>query len=134
MDFLRCTAAFSVVLIHVLGPFRHLYGEIPNSDWLGAARINSIRRWAVPLFMMISGALLLSTKPPFECDHYLSKRLSKVPIPFIGLTIIYALVGGFMVEGVFNATWSLDKTIEIIEHSPNDTCLVSFMILFRFTL
>jgi surface polysaccharide O-acyltransferase-like enzyme len=120
IDFLRCTAAFAVVLIHVLGPFRHLYGEIPNSDWLAAAGINSMTRWAVPLFMMISGALLLSTKRPFECEHYLIKRLSKVAIPFIGWTIIYAFVGGFMVEDIFNSHWSMEKTIDIIQHSPND--------------
>ncbi|PKF63381.1 hypothetical protein CW745_00565 [Psychromonas sp. psych-6C06] len=115
IDFLRFIAAIAVIAIHVLGPFRFLYGEIPESDWLAAMGINSVTRWAVPVFMMISGALLLSTERPFNCEHYLAKRLSKVAIPFIGWTIIYALVTGFVAGG-----WSVQETMQVIEKSPND--------------
>ena len=119
IDFLRCFAAFAVVLIHVLGPFRFLYGDIPDSQWLAASGINSITRWAVPVFMMLSGALLLSTKREFDCEHYLSKRLAKVAIPFIGWTLIYAFVGGFFVNELITSTWSFETTLEIIKNSPN---------------
>lgn len=115
LDFLRCTASFAVVAIHVLGPFRYLYGEIPDSDWLAAMGINSVTRWAVPVFIMISGALLLSSDRDFNCEHYLRKRLSKVALPFIGWSLIYAFVGGF-VEG----SWSSAETIKIIGNSPNE--------------
>lgn len=115
IDFLRFIAAFAVVAIHTLGPFRFLYGEIPDSDWLVAMGINSISRWAVPVFMMISGALLLSTKKPFDCEFYLTKRLSKVVIPFIGWTLIYAVIAGFLVDG-----WSASETLKLIKNSPND--------------
>ena len=120
IDFLRCLAAFAVVLIHVLGPFRYLYGEIPEYQWLAASGINSITRWAVPVFMMLSGALLLSTKRPFDCEHYLSKRLAKVAVPFIGWTLIYAFVGGFYVNELITNSWSFDTTLEIIKNSPNN--------------
>ena len=33
-DFLRFIASFAVIAIHVLGPFRYLYGDIPDSEWL----------------------------------------------------------------------------------------------------
>lgn len=115
IDFLRFIAAIAVIAIHVLGPFRFLYGEIPDSDWLAAMSINSITRWAVPVFMMISGALLLSTERAFNCEHYLTKRLSKVAIPFVGWTIIYAIVAGFVAGG-----WSAEITLQTIQNSPND--------------
>jgi len=115
IDFLRFIAAIAVIAIHVLGPFRFLYGEIPDLDWLAAMGINSVTRWAVPVFMMISGALLLSTERAFHCEHYLSKRLSKVAIPFIGWTIIYAIVAGFVSGG-----WSATQTLAVIQNSPND--------------
>jgi surface polysaccharide O-acyltransferase-like enzyme len=115
IDFLRFIAAIAVIAIHVLGPFRFLYGEIPESDWLAAIGINSITRWAVPVFMMISGALLLSTERPFNCEHYLTKRLSKVAIPFIGWTLIYAIVAGFVA-----GEWSAAQTFSVIQNSPND--------------
>jgi surface polysaccharide O-acyltransferase-like enzyme len=120
IDFLRFIAAFAVVAIHVLGPFRDLYGQIPEQQWLAAAGINSVTRWAVPVFMMISGALLLSTERAFNCEHYLSKRVLKVVVPFIGWTLIYAFVGGFMVNEVFTTTWSSTESIRLIEHSANE--------------
>lgn len=115
LDFLRFIAATAVIAIHVLGPFRYLYGDIPDSDWLAAMGINSVTRWAVPVFMMISGALLLSTQRSFNCEHYLSKRVSKVVIPFVGWSLIYAFVAGFAADG-----WSATLTMQVIKNAPND--------------
>ena len=120
IDFLRFIAAIAVIVIHVLGPFRYLYGEIPDSEWLAAAGLNSMTRWAVPVFMLISGALLLSTQRAFQCEHYLTKRLSKVLIPFVGWTIIYSLLGGFMIDGVFTEQWVSSTTTEILKNSPTE--------------
>lgn len=120
IEFLRFIAAIAVIAIHVLGPFRHLYGEIPDSDWLAAAGINSVTRWAVPVFIMISGALLLSSDRAFDCGHYLSKRLSKVAVPFIGWTIIYAITAGFMVDNLFTGQWQAGVTWDALIASPND--------------
>jgi len=115
LDLLRFMAAIAVIAIHVLGPFRYLYGEVPDSDWLAAMGINSVTRWAVPVFMMISGALLLSTQRAFNCEHYLSKRLSKVAIPFVGWSLIYAFVAGFVADG-----WSITTTMQVLQNAPND--------------
>ncbi|WP_028863052.1 acyltransferase [Psychromonas aquimarina] len=115
LDFLRCIAALAVIAIHVLGPFRYLYGEIPDSEWLAATGINSLTRWAVPVFMMISGALLLSSERAFNCEHYLTKRLSKVAVPFVGWTLIYAVIGGFTGGG-----WSSTAVMQILNDSPNE--------------
>ena len=120
IDFLRFIAAIAVITIHVLGPFRYLYGEIPDSDWLAAAGFNSLTRWAVPVFMLISGALLLSTEKPLQCRHYLSKRVSKVVVPFIGWTIIYALVAGFMTGDVFNSLWDKQVAFSFLKNSANE--------------
>lgn len=115
IDLLRCIAAFAVVAIHVLGPFRQMLGQIPEWEWLAASGINSVTRWAVPVFMMISGALLLSDQRPFNCHHYLTRRLSKVAIPFIGWSIIYAFVTGFV-----DGSWQSEVTWQALEQSPNE--------------
>lgn len=119
IDFLRFIAVIAVIAIHVLAPLRDLYSETSEFNWLAAAGINSLSRWAVPVFMLISGALLLSTEKPFHCERYLSKRLSKIAIPFIGWSCIYALVTGFMVDGVFTAQWESQFTVTALESSPN---------------
>ncbi|WP_250655598.1 acyltransferase [Alkalimarinus coralli] len=115
IDLLRFIAAIAVVVIHVLGPFRFLYGDISDSDWLAAMGYNSISRWAVPVFMMISGALLISDHKPFDCQRYLTRRLGKVVIPFVAWTLIYAFVGGF--EGY---SWSEAATVKLLLESTNE--------------
>jgi len=113
IDFLRFVAATAVVMIHLIGPFRELYGQIPTSDWLAAVSINASTRWAVPLFMMISGALLLSSRKPFEAKSYMVKRLSKVAIPFLGWSLIYAAIQGIMGEG-------FPTFVKVLAAAPND--------------
>ena len=122
VDVLRCLAAIAVVVIHVLGPYRFLYGEVDGGDWLAAISYNSVSRWAVPIFMMISGALLLSDTRPFDCHRYMTRRLGKVLIPFIAWTIIYAIVGGFTdVAGVFSGSgWDSSQTEKLLLESNNE--------------
>ncbi len=122
IDLLRFLAAIAVVIIHVLGPFRFMYGEVPDSDWLAAMGYNSISRWAVPIFMMISGALLLSDLRPFDCERYVTRRLGKVLIPFIAWTVIYSIVGGFIGEtgGFADYGWNAGLTEKLITESNNE--------------
>jgi surface polysaccharide O-acyltransferase-like enzyme len=120
IDFLRFIAAIAVIIIHVLGPFRYLYGEIPDSDWLAAMGLNSLTRWAVPVFMLISGALLLSSQKPFDIKYYLTHRLSKVVVPFIAWTVIYALVGGLMLNDIYSGQWNADKALQLLAGSPTE--------------
>ncbi|GAA5188637.1 acyltransferase [Ferrimonas gelatinilytica] len=98
LHLLRAVAAIAVIAIHVLGPFRQMYGEIPLDAWFSAVAINASARWAVPLFMMISGALLLSSSKPFDAQYYLQRRLGKVVVPFVGWTLIY-LAATSLLEG-----------------------------------
>lgn len=120
IDFLRFIAVIAVIMIHVLGPFRYLYGEIADVEWLAAMGFNSMTRWAVPVFMFISGALLLSTEKAFQCEYYLSKRLMKVVVPFIGWTLIYAIIAGFMVNDSLTGQWVSSITINMLEKAPNE--------------
>ncbi|MGL4829448.1 MAG: acyltransferase family protein, partial [Vibrio sp.] len=64
-DLLRAIAAVAVIAIHVLAPYRDLLGVIPFAEWLTAVTVNGVSRWAVPVFIMISGALMLSDRRPF---------------------------------------------------------------------
>ncbi|CAH0990219.1 O-acetyltransferase WecH [Sinobacterium norvegicum] len=114
LNLLRCVATIAVIIIHVLGPMRELYGQIPVGEWLATVSYNSVTRWAVPVFMMITGALLLSDKRPFECDHYLSRRLMKVLIPFAAWTIIYSLIVGFGPDG-----WSSTSAVSTLAAANN---------------
>jgi surface polysaccharide O-acyltransferase-like enzyme len=98
-DLMRCVAAVAVIAIHVLAPYRHLYGEIPFDQWATAVSINSISRWAVPVFILITGALMLSDQRPFDPKNYIQRRFGKVLIPFLVWSCFYALFSGLSTEG-----------------------------------
>jgi surface polysaccharide O-acyltransferase-like enzyme len=98
-DLLRTVAAIAVIVIHALGPFKHEFGQIPFFDWATAITFNSFSRWAVPVFILISGALLLSDKRPFDMKYYLSRRVSKVVVPFLVWSLFYAYLSGWTSQG-----------------------------------
>jgi surface polysaccharide O-acyltransferase-like enzyme len=112
-DLLRCVAAVAVIGIHVLAPYRQELGNIPFSEWLTAVTINGISRWAVPVFILISGALMLSDPRPFDLHYYLRRRLGKVLVPFIIWSLFYAYLSGWSANG-FDGALALDT----LKHSP----------------
>ncbi|MCG3766961.1 acyltransferase [Vibrio cincinnatiensis] len=98
-DLLRCVAAFAVITIHVLAPYRYGLGVIPDGQWMTAVTLNSVSRWAVPVFILISGALMLSDPRPFQWRYYLQRRLGKVVIPFLIWSLFYAYLSGWSARG-----------------------------------
>ncbi|MGF1699805.1 acyltransferase [Photobacterium makurazakiensis] len=115
-DVLRCVAAVAVVVIHVLGPYRELFGEISSSSWITATTFNSFSRWAVPIFIMITGALMLTDKRPFELKYYIQRRLGKVLLPFIVWSIFYAVLSGLLPTGYStNVAWETLKALPVHE-------------------
>ncbi|MDC5853331.1 acyltransferase [Vibrio europaeus] len=98
-DLLRCVAAVAVIAIHVLAPYRDELGQIPFGDWVTAVGVNSVSRWAVPVFILITGALMLSDTRPFDAKYYVKRRLGKVLIPFLIWSLFYAYLSGWSING-----------------------------------
>ncbi|SFP97985.1 acyltransferase [Enterovibrio norvegicus] len=100
VELLRVVAAIAVIAIHVLGPYRHLLGQIPDSDWVSAVLINGASRWAVPVFIMITGALMLSDTRPFSASYFVRRRVMKVFVPFLVWSLFYGLLAAVSLDGV----------------------------------
>ncbi|NLS11844.1 acyltransferase [Vibrio sp. SM6] len=115
-DLLRCVAALAVLVIHALAPYRHELGVIPFDDWATAITLNGFSRWAVPVFIMITGALMLSDTRPFDLKYYLSRRLGKVLIPFLIWSLFYAYLSGWNAQG-FNGNVVEEKLAESWQHA-----------------
>lgn len=98
-DLARCVAAVAVIAIHVLAPYRNELGSIPFSEWATAVSVNSVSRWAVPVFILITGALMLSDQRPFELKYYVRRRLGKVLLPFVVWSLFYAYLSGWSASG-----------------------------------
>lgn len=83
-------------MIHVCVALVTAYGNVePHQWWLGNI-LDSFSRWAVPVFVMISGAVLLdSSKPTSEVSHqeisqFYAKRLLRLALPLTLWTVFYA--------------------------------------------
>ena len=62
MDYLRTIAIIGVLSIHAAAPYVAMYQKVDFSMWEAVIIHNSLSRWCVPIFFMISGALLLGKK------------------------------------------------------------------------
>lgn len=88
-DFLRALAIFAVIVLHFSADPAGQYGKISTSDWLSAALYNGLTRCCVPLFVLLSGALLLNPAKEVSIKELFAKRLPRLAIPLVVWSIIY---------------------------------------------
>ena len=96
-DRLRNLATVMVICIHVAAPIAHGEGMDFNGHWWWAGNFwNSLTRPAVPLFVMLSGYLLLGKDYPLP--NFLKRRFTRIVIPAIFWMLIYCFYG-YMAKG-----------------------------------
>ena len=84
---LRLVALYAVIILHVTSLLLMQCGKVSMNDWLVADFFNAIVRFAVPAFVMVTGALLLHRE--YEIGDFLKKRLVRVVVPFIFWSLVY---------------------------------------------
>lgn len=84
----RIIAIFSVVLLHVSSRVI-IWSDLGSYSWWYANLYDSVVRWCVPVFIMISGALLLDPRKEESLDVFYRKRGSRVLIPLIFWSAFY---------------------------------------------
>lgn len=91
LDVVRLVAMFTVVCCHCTDPFNFYPGTAPDIEdikFWGAAYGAALRP-CVPLFVMITGALLLPVKG--DVSVFYKKRIPRVFWPFLVWSVFYAL-------------------------------------------
>lgn len=87
-DILRVISMCMVIIVHVANVYSRSYGIIGDDSFVISLGFNTISRISVPIFLMISGALLLDRK--FDKTKYF-KRSIKFLILIIVWDIIYLI-------------------------------------------
>lgn len=87
IDDLRFIATIGVILLHTSAGMLPIYGKIPDEYWLIGLFYNAITRFCVPMFVMISGALLLSRT--YKTTDFLRRRFVRILLPFLFYATIY---------------------------------------------
>lgn len=112
---LRVAAIFVVIVLHCYAPFFVDYTTYGTKTWWGVNIINSLTRWGVPIFLMISGMLLIDTDRHESIKEFLKKRSIKILIPFVFWSVIYyintAIIRGNQVSVVEFVEKFLGKNI-----------------------
>lgn len=90
IDYLRALATLGVITIHVTVHFYGMQEIFASPGWWLANGMNAASRFCVPVFVMISGALLLqSVNSPGE---FYQKRLLRLLPPLLFWNLLYTVV------------------------------------------
>jgi surface polysaccharide O-acyltransferase-like enzyme len=92
-DYMRVLATLAVILLHCAGDLLYHF-DLKNMDlvrwWTGNIYDSSVR-WCVPMFVLLSGALLMRPNRVESIPDFLKKRMMRVFIPFAFWGIIYTI-------------------------------------------
>src|SRR3990167_4955287 len=90
-DIIRILACIGVIVIHVSDPFLTYppYFGIGGSSWWITNVINAFFRVSVPLFVVLSGYLLLDTTRSLNIKSFYKRRFVRVGIPTLFWLVFY---------------------------------------------
>lgn len=91
LDHAKIAAIFAVLMVHVADSFLRQY-TFGSEYWWIAHIYSSAIRWCVPVFVMVSGALLLDPTKKESVATFYRKRLSKIMIPTIFWSLFFVFI------------------------------------------
>lgn len=111
LDYLRVIALLGVVTGHIAADFYRMYGEVSMADWWLSNMINASMRFVVPVYVMVSGALLLGRS--WSMDEFYKKRAVRLIPPLLFWNLVY--LGIYVYEGMDMRTllWTLKALIMV---------------------
>lgn len=96
-DFLRVICTIAVILIHVSSSYKNAYmdasafGRLYTDNLLATCVYNVIPRFAVPCFVMLSGAFILADDRNANYYAFWNKKIRKTGIPTLIFSCGYTL-------------------------------------------
>ena len=91
-DVIRACAIIAVVVTHVVMGVQHLVTKSDSLAWWIINVYTVFARPAVPLFIMVSGALLLDVRKTENAATFYRKRALRVLVPFVLWSMVYLLL------------------------------------------
>jgi surface polysaccharide O-acyltransferase-like enzyme len=91
-DVAKIVAIFGIVTIHVAAPASEGFHVLSGRVWAAAVVVETATRWSVPLFVMVSGMLLLTDGTARQNPlAFYRRRAHRIAIPLIVWTLLYRL-------------------------------------------
>lgn len=106
LDTLRAIATLGVIIIHVSSPLVNMaYGKNMGDWWIGNI-VDSSVRFAVPLFLMLTGTTLLGKDSSLALFY--KKRIFRVLLPFLFWLFVYYCFRWFSLSTKFQPVHPFD--------------------------
>ena len=103
-DVLRAIAIIGIVFCHASVAF--VLTGVNNPEFYISAFFDCLRDFSIPIFVMLSGALLINRKD--SLGDFFKKRLSRLFIPFIFWVIIYIIYSAVYIKHCFDISNAID--------------------------
>lgn len=126
-DIVRVFALFAVVGIHLLNPIYARPDFFGGTFWWVAFLLNCLFRMSVPLFVMLSGYLVLGK--PTDISTNLKRTWNRVVVPLLSFYLIwyvYRAIAAYLRGSEFNY-WSLVDAL-----SKNTYSYLYFLVILAF--
>jgi surface polysaccharide O-acyltransferase-like enzyme len=88
-DLLRTAGALAVVLVHVAHEGTRLEDWVGKPEWWWCATFDAMGRWAVPVFLMLGGAIFLHDSRQEPAGDFYRKRLLRIGIPYVCWSVFF---------------------------------------------
>lgn len=91
INILRILAILAVINVHVSTWMTNNIPPLTFNWWVGNL-IHSITLWSIPVFVMVSGALLLDDSRNEKPTYFYKKRARRIGVPLVFWTVFYLVV------------------------------------------
>ncbi|CAG1064913.1 O-acetyltransferase WecH [uncultured bacterium] len=90
-DLLKIIAVYAVILIHSAAPYVTGYETHGLRQWWAGNFYDSLSRWCIPVFIMLSGFFLIGKYRDDSMGSFFLRRFTRVFVPFIVWSFFYFL-------------------------------------------
>lgn len=102
-DLLNITACFCVIALHS-NSIVHTYTN--TWAWYSSLVIECICYWAVPVFLMLSGATLVNYRARYNTIEYVIRRVKRVVVPWLIWSLISLIWKVYISKDIVMQSWS----------------------------
>ena len=121
-DVIRVVAILMVLLVHVSAYLVIKYPNTSKAEFIIANVFNGLSRAGVPLFVMLSGALLLNEDRPFDTKTFYKKSLLTMGLLLVGWLAFYAALYGLILPPFKGEAASLKAAWDFIVSFKGTDC------------
>ena len=106
LDFIRFFAVLAVVMIHISAEFVVSYPSHSLEFFVGNI-FDALSRIGVPLFVMISGSLMLKEEKQISLKQIFFKYILNIVIVLVAWSALYAVIWGIIIPYLYQSPISI---------------------------